>query len=226
MSVFYGNRLVTDNLLVYLDGYNTKSYPGSGNIWYDLSGKNNNATISNSPTFSDHNFTLNGSNQNMQITNNGTMFDGMRNEQTVMVALWKNTFTSRQNPLNISYAGIGTWTHETNSVMNGFFGNLGYDGGSSPTYYTSMQQTFNSGQWNFLTRTIKYPNHAWFNSLNKTSGSNPFVTLGDTNANILIGSGYAGYWSGKIGLLLIYDRELTDSEVAQNFNVFKNRYGL
>lgn len=34
----YGPRIVTDGLVLLLDTGNSKSYPGSGNIWYDLSG--------------------------------------------------------------------------------------------------------------------------------------------------------------------------------------------
>ena len=34
-----------DSLILLLDAENPKSYPGSGNTWYDLSGRNHDATI-------------------------------------------------------------------------------------------------------------------------------------------------------------------------------------
>jgi hypothetical protein len=40
------------NLLVYLDSGNPASYPGTGDVWTDLQGGDDNATLFNSPTFS------------------------------------------------------------------------------------------------------------------------------------------------------------------------------
>lgn len=45
-------NIVTDGLVLYLDAANTKSYPGSGTTWFDISGNNRNFTLTNSPTFS------------------------------------------------------------------------------------------------------------------------------------------------------------------------------
>ncbi len=228
MGVSYGAVVTRNNLLLYLDPFNPKSYPGTGSVWYDLSGKNNNATLYNSPTFSSNNFTFNGSNQWAQITNNGTMFDGMRTEQTVIMCLWKNTFTSRQNPLNISYAGIGTWTHETNGYINSYYGNLGSDGGTSNVNYQGITiPIFNSGQWNIVAAIIKYPDHIWFSGTTKQTQNNIFPTLGDTNNNIKLGVGYTNnYWSGKMGHVLIYDKALTDEQYIQIYDSLKKKYGL
>ncbi len=38
MSTGYGPRIVNDSLVCYLDSRNLKSYPGTGSLWYDLSG--------------------------------------------------------------------------------------------------------------------------------------------------------------------------------------------
>ena len=38
MANLYGPRIVTDGLVLHLDAGNSKSYPGSGSTWYDLSG--------------------------------------------------------------------------------------------------------------------------------------------------------------------------------------------
>ena len=50
MSLTHSPRIVTDGLVLYLDSVNTKSYPGSGNTWYDLSGNGNNVQLSSPPT--------------------------------------------------------------------------------------------------------------------------------------------------------------------------------
>ena len=47
MSVVAGPKVVTDGIILSLDAANTKSYPGSGSTWTDLSKENNHATLSN-----------------------------------------------------------------------------------------------------------------------------------------------------------------------------------
>lgn len=55
MAYFHSPRIVTDGLVSALDAANTKSYPGSGTVWNDLSGNGNNGTLVNVPTFSSGN---------------------------------------------------------------------------------------------------------------------------------------------------------------------------
>ena len=52
MSYKYGPSIVTDGLVFYVDAGNSKSYPGSGTTWYDLSGRKNDGTFSATPTTS------------------------------------------------------------------------------------------------------------------------------------------------------------------------------
>jgi hypothetical protein len=51
MASIGGPNIVTDGLVLALDAANTKSYPGSGTVWKDLSGNGNNGTLINGPTF-------------------------------------------------------------------------------------------------------------------------------------------------------------------------------
>ena len=53
--------------------------------------------------------------------------------------------------------------------------------------------------------------------------------VSNSSANLLIGMGggrdtYA--WNGNISNTQIYNRALTESEVTQNYNALKDRYGL
>jgi hypothetical protein len=49
--MFTGPNIVKDRLILSLDAANDKSYPGSGNIWYDLSGGGYNSTLYNGVSF-------------------------------------------------------------------------------------------------------------------------------------------------------------------------------
>jgi len=51
MGFSRGPKIVTDGLVLALDAANTKSYPGSGTTWNDLSGNGNTGTLNNGPTF-------------------------------------------------------------------------------------------------------------------------------------------------------------------------------
>lgn len=45
MSVFSGPEIMNDNIVLYLDAKNKKSYPTSGSTWYDLSGNSNHFSL-------------------------------------------------------------------------------------------------------------------------------------------------------------------------------------
>jgi len=52
MTTAAGPDAVEDSLVLNLDAGNYRSYPGSGNTWYDLSGSKTNCTLVNNPSFS------------------------------------------------------------------------------------------------------------------------------------------------------------------------------
>ena len=51
MSFNNGPTIVTNGLVLALDAGDRNSYPGTGTTWRDLSGNNNNGTLTNGPTF-------------------------------------------------------------------------------------------------------------------------------------------------------------------------------
>lgn len=61
------SQIVTDGLLLHLDAANQKSYSGSGTLWRDLTGRRNNGTLVNGPTFSGGTIVFNGTTQNISI---------------------------------------------------------------------------------------------------------------------------------------------------------------
>ena len=53
MSGSSGPDIITDSLLFHVDAANSKSYPGSGTTWYDLSGNRRHLTLTNASFTSD-----------------------------------------------------------------------------------------------------------------------------------------------------------------------------
>ena len=50
-SIYNTDSRVSDQLILHLDVANTKSYPGSGTVWKDLSGNNYDFTLSSSGVY-------------------------------------------------------------------------------------------------------------------------------------------------------------------------------
>ena len=68
MSLAHSPRIITDGLVLCLDAGNTKSYPGSGTTWTDLSGQGNNGTLVNGVGY-------NGSNGGVYLESTGKEHD-------------------------------------------------------------------------------------------------------------------------------------------------------
>lgn len=224
MSLGHGASIVRSNLSLLLDPANVKSYPGSGSTWYDLSGNGNHATLYNSPAFSGNRVEFNGSNQYAQITANQTSLD-FRNEQTIMIWEYHTFTTGRRNLWDQAYGGYGTWTHESGSNINYYYG----DAGINNTPYTARASpTTPTGIWNCMTSVRDVNNVVFYNGITPSSSqANPYADQPITTSNIRIGLGYTNtYWAGFVGAIIVYNRALTAIEISKNFNALRGRYGV
>lgn len=229
MSTKYSPSIVTSNLVLSLDAANKKSYPGNGIVWKDLSGNANNSTLTNSPTFNSGN----GGN---------IVFDGVDDYIISTTQLGISGATTRS---------FECWTYISSNVSKNIMGygdngllNLfdtivwysspylrvvgHYYGGDNDTISTlPSRNTLNINRWNQIVHLYDGTNASIYTN-GVFSNSKPF-TLNTTNSTFLIGAGkYTGfnYFSGNVAFCRIYNRALTDSEVLQNYNATKNRFGL
>ena len=69
MSIAAGPSIVTSGLVLDLDAANPRSYPGSGSVWYDVSGNGNNASLYNI-TYSSGYLIFNGTTGYGLVSNN------------------------------------------------------------------------------------------------------------------------------------------------------------
>lgn len=223
MAIVYNTSIIREGLALQLDAANVKSYPGSGAIWTDLSGKNNHATLFNAPTFSNGFVSWNGTNQFAQVTANQTSLD-FRLEQTIIIWMRHSFTTGRRNPWDQAYGGYGTWTHETGTNINYFYGSAG----SNATPYTAITSGATvKNVWNMMASTRNTSLASWYINGNLgTSSANLYPSQPVTSSNIRIANGYAGYWLGDIGQVIAYTRSLTATEIKQNFEATRGRYGI
>lgn len=170
------------------------------------------------------------------IGNRGVYFNGSNyfdipsipfpNGQTVEIWLKPNEADSaRRNPYNQAYGGYGTWTHEPSGIFNLYYGDGA--GNASPYIGHGSSFTVGNGELACVCSTRGTSNSWWYkNGVKYNSYSHSFGSLTDHNTTIRIGSGYAGGYIGEIMSVKLYNRQLSDAEVQQNFNALRGRYGL
>ena len=202
---------ITDDLVLYLDPSNLACYPDGGNILYDLSGKGNNATLYNSPVISSGFITWNGSNEYAQVNFDASMAS-WANSQTIVMWLKHNISSGRRNPWDQAYGGYGTWTHEAGTKINNYFGDAGRNAGP---YVGLGSSTIPKNKWTMVSTTRDTARHKWYlNDTNTHNTAHSFGTLTTDTNRVQIARGYAGYWQGKMGPVMAYDRALTQDEIT------------
>jgi hypothetical protein len=219
------DNIVTNGLMINLDASQKNSYPGSGTTWYDLSGNGNNAIMYNGLGYDGGGWMdFDGVNDYCVITYDSGSMGAWSTGQTVGIWMYHNIASGRRNPWNQAYGGYGTWTHENGGSINYYYGNAG----SNTTPYTSLgSAAVPKNVWNYLCITRSASTISWYlNGSLVNTASNIYGALVNTTADVSIGSGYAGYWQGRMGAVQAYNRALTAAEVLQNYNAQKTKFGL
>jgi len=228
MGTFGGAQpIVTDGLVFALDAANYESYPGSGTTWNNLRGNGKNGTLTNGPTFSKAkkgSLTFDGSNDYINI-GSSTGFDFSTNQTILMVLKPEESNSSRRNPYAQAYGGYGTITHEPSGYFNYYHGTNGSDGGPYQGTSSDFSVLENEVAMITLTRSPTYVR--WYkNGVMMKQQSNNYPTAVNNNRPIYLCRGYVSYYLGKVYLTFLYDKTLSSTEVLQNYNALKGRFGL
>jgi hypothetical protein len=207
MATRYNSQIVKNGLVLCLDAGSNKSYVGSGTTWNDLSAGKHHATAVNSPTFTNAGvqsyWNFDGINQYFSSV-------GSENYVDVYAILYLNSGLTI--PMLFSQAGVDKSLR--------FIGGLSASPNTDDWHYSETAKVFVNGSFNQSGVNIE---NRWVcirafrsNSL----FSNPFTYQ--------ISGVYSAsrYFGGKLNLLLAYNRELTTTEVLQNYNATRRRFGL
>lgn len=212
--------VVTSGLTLHLDAANTTSYSGSGTTWTDLAGTADNITLVGSPTFTSGTpsyFTFNGTTQ--YGTGSGA---NVVPSTTYTKSVWfyLNGYGDN-NLVSSATGGHFMFMASTNKL---------YCGHANWGVYTAFESvaSLSLSTWYNATLTFSTTNgmKLYINgSLDNTYTANKTARGGNGSTNIATFGG-GNLLNGRISHALCYDRELTSSEVTQNFNAIKSRYGL
>ena len=227
MGVAYNSRIITDGLVLALDAANTKSYPGSGTTWTDLSGGGNTGTLSGVGYSASNGgaLTFDGSDDYVNCGSPSTLNFGTGNFN---LSCWVNIpSTSGADWIGIisryvlvSSAGFWIQLNPGNRYVG-----FGWDGSA----FITSSSSAGGGQWKFIScqRTGSTSAEVYVNGISVASSSS--MSSGTSNGQqIDIGRmDIAGrYSAGNIAQVSIYNRALSAAEISQNFNALRGRYGI
>lgn len=233
MSAHYSPKIVTDGLVCLLDAGNSKSYPGTGNVWYDLSGNNRHYTKGSGATWNSNGyFSVNTNTSSIGFTgppSNSFGFTDIQHTIFSFIDITGNsgsTFCRWDASPNTGSDRRAISAHIPYGV-DFYYDVAGCCGATQRISANNGTALLNYGIFCAIlrTRTNTTPNREFFvnltSTVNSSTNSTASVTWNDTTA-AYIGSN----WSGRIYNFLVYNRALTNDELAQNYNTFKTRFGL
>jgi hypothetical protein len=228
------SAIVTSNLRLYYDPSNPSSYSGSGTVLNDLSGNNLTGTLSN-VTYTSPAFNFNGTNSTVSTPDNALLEPGA-GDWTMEV--WVN-HTSISGTAKVVLAktdggASSQWGYGIRTVLNPAVGTTYGEVGNGSTSFISNTSILNTNTWyqvvTVWTNVAANTFELFINGVSQGSKSHSFASITNTTNPLYIGSFNNGQFSqwlnGSVGIVRIYNASLTSSQVQQNFNADKSKYGL
>jgi len=217
MATQYANgKIVTDGLVLCLNAADKNSYPGSGTTWTDISGNGNSGTLTNGPTYS---------------TDSGgaITFDGIDDYiQFSSVSVQTVCFWGRMDSDIPNLAGLVC-------TSAGGDGSLRTEGG---TFRAASPGAPDGNDFH-----VGYVSSFMINGVSNLSinASGYFIvpdgrsltqnfyigTIGNARNISTISHTFLGrVYKGKVFNVTLYNRQLSNTELLQNYNAQKSRFGL
>jgi len=227
---YYKGKLVTSGLTLALDAGNLVSYGGTSTTVYDLTSNANNGTLTNGPIFSLNRggtFTFDGADDRISLPNvaalrpsaftatvwvNCNVADG--NQKTIFSSYYQVPVAGFAFQL---YAGSGS-----NNRVRFFVGN----NNTYQDYTGSLNVPIN--RWNHI--TVSYDGTSTMRIYVNGVADSTIAWLGGcvynaSNNLVQVGSVInSGYFPGSISNLQLYNRELSATDVVQNYNAYRNKF--
>ena len=242
---YYGG-IVTNGLVLDLDAAKKDSYPGTGTAWNDISGNRNNGTLTNGPTFSTNNggsIVFDGvddyascgtlGNYGSEMGTKGITLDfGFKSTYTAAFKIFGTINTGTNTLLLVNFNRDENDNYSSKKTSFALRGNGGFYliGAISTDIYTgnffiiSITRQPSTNQISFyingVLQTTLYGSYT--TSPNTFSNFEYPFTVGATNNRGTVSFNL----NCDIPYFRIYNRALNTSEILQNYNATKGRYGL
>jgi len=228
------SSIVRNNLILHLDPSLPSSYPGSGTVWYDLSGQNNNFNIvsgaynSSGPKYMDFNGTYGMAKNTSDISLSGNVTYCLWTRVKALGdwrTLTRSYVADHQVIIEFNSNRIGMYDNEAAGFVDSGALQNNIPGNATSTWAClyfrfSTSSPYYQLSWNDTPSTIRGTSTNTASQYNRGFGA-----IGGYHAESQTPSVGSQFW-GDIGLFLTYNRVLTDGELLQNYNATKTRFGL
>lgn len=209
----------------------TTSVFTSSTAWNDLSGNSNNGTLTNGPTYKISNggqILFDGTDDTINcgpVPQVGSSLTGLtvsvwintNNASTRLILENGNSYTTNTFYLAQENANYFTFEVYGNSNFDVIYANYVYQ---TNTWYNLV------GTWASGALVNLYTNGILTNGTRQGAGARTNLINGNTNLFVGSRAGTSFPFSGNIGDVKIYSRALSNTEIIQNFEALRGRYGI
>jgi hypothetical protein len=224
MSFAHSPQIITNGLVLALDAGNTKSYVSGSTTWFDKSGRGNNGTLINGPTFNSANGgSIVFDNVDDYATASSAAFTFGTGDFTMDIWIKPLSFTTYGHMLSLPDQNTFTLKFDTTADSPGggviyYYPNTNY--GNTPLWKATVNTWYNITLVRLSNVAYTYLNGIFTGT---SSGFNHNITT----QNLFIHKGWSvEYASSQMAAIKIYNRALSATEVSQNFNALRGRFGI
>jgi len=234
-EVTFNPPIVTANLTLSLDAASPNSYNGD-NVWYDTSGNSNRGTLTGGVRYNSNNYgtmVFSGNTSGNTITFSGSTTGNTLGfyQSDFSTEIWfYNNINSNGLPASL---GGGLFSLNGSAVAGGQYAIFSRFGTIIVDFYGQNNTvSTNSNTWYHLVHTYNYTTKKSILYINGVSVSNTTrtqdLTLAISTISPVVGFyGFGGsYWNGNIPVVRVYNKELSQAEINQNFKALAYRYNL
>jgi hypothetical protein len=223
MALQHSPSIVTNGLVFCPDAANPRSYPGTGTTWRDASGNGNTGTLTNGPVYTsgiNGYFTFDGVDD--LATFPSTTSTNISTTLTASVWVYyisgNGRIFQKDGPTETRCWEIGGYAGQFRMEMwhsNGV-ATIGYGNNLTVNGWTHLSVVFNG------TDILMYQNNSLITTVNF-----PGDIRTDSATPLYLGGYWSGeYLNGRIANAQLYNRALSTTELTQNFNALRGRYGV
>ena len=230
MALGHGaGRTVQNGIVLHLDAANPRSYSGSGTDWFDLSGNANHASLKNSPSFVSSQagyIRMDGTDDHAEVINSSEL-----NSLNMTLIVWLRCLSTTWDDTGyfISKRDVYVMHPNTGATTVNFYFRLNNTWRSVGTNVASSFGPIN--EWRMYAQTwdgttlSAYVDGQLANFSSSFSGD--VLNTSDTGV-IHIGrdDNIGRYGNADFSVAKQYNRALSASEIEQEFNALRGRYGV
>lgn len=219
----------SDNLVLHYNPSMPESYSGTGTSLIDLAGNGLNGTMTNI-THASPAFTFNGTTSQVNIPDNALLEPGTGSWS---IEVWMKNNGSSGTVVG-KYGAGGTSSIISYAIRLGGSNLIRCDYSNGTTAQSTDNYTFNNNAWVQMVYVWDKTNNNIYTYANGVLQQTKAITITggiyNSSTSLYLGSynggEYPQYFNGQMGIVRIYKKALSATEVLKNYDASKSLYGV